>query len=130
MCLLILLISLANFSENNSPDSQTIHDCLMNLISNLKLELPNLKAFSSDRTSVMTGSKGYVVAKLKERQSSRYLLNVHIYISSDSSNQLNLLNEFELTLTQLWAFFLNSSKRLNIYLKAAHNIHNMETLPG
>ena len=36
---------LLNFSETNSADSQTIHDCLINLISNLKLELPNLKAF-------------------------------------------------------------------------------------
>ena len=46
-----------------------------------------------------------------------------------SSNQLNFLKEFELTLTQLWAFFNNSPKRLNIYLKTACNMHNMETLP-
>ena len=46
-----------------------------------------------------------------------------------SSNQLNFLKEFELTLTQLWALFNNSPKRLNIYLKTACNMHNMETLP-
>ena len=57
---------LLNFSEPNSADSHTIQDCLINLISNLKLELPNLKAFSSDSASVMTGSKGGVAAKLRE----------------------------------------------------------------
>ena len=49
---------------------------------------------------------------------------------ADSSDQLNFLKELELTLTQLWAFFNNSPKRLNIYLKTAHKIHNIETLPG
>ena len=44
-----------------------------------------------------------------------------------SSKQLNFLKEFELTLTQLWTFFNNSPKRLNIYLKTAHKIHNMKT---
>ena len=68
---------LLNFSETNSADSQTIHDCLINLISKLKLELPNLKAFSSDGASAMTGSKGGVAAKLREHQSLKHLLNVH-----------------------------------------------------
>ena len=30
---------------------------------------------------------------------------------------------------QLGAFFNNSPKGLNIYLKTAHKMHNMETLP-
>ena len=47
-----------------------------------------------------------------------------------SSNQINFLKEFELTLTQLWAFFNNSPKRLNICLNPAQKIRNMETLPG
>ena len=33
------------------------------------------------------------------------------------------------TLWQLWACFNDSPKWLNIYIKTAHNIHNMETLP-
>ena len=57
---------LLNFSETNSANSQTIHDCLINLISNLKLELPNLEAFLSDGASEMMGSKGGVVRKLGE----------------------------------------------------------------
>ena len=98
---------LLSFSETNSADSQTINVCLINLISNLKLELPNLKAFSSDGASVMTGSKGGVATKLREHQSLKHLLNVPcIYhrlalAYADSSNQLNFLKEFELTLTQL-----------------------------
>ena len=54
-------IDLLNLSETNSGNSQTIHECLINLISNLKLELLNLKAFSADGASVMMGSKGDVV---------------------------------------------------------------------
>ena len=97
--------------------------------------MPNLKAFSSDGASVITGSKGGVTAKLREHQSLEHLLNVHSMCHSpalacaDSSNQHQFLKEFELTLTQLWASFNNSPKKFNIYQKAAHNIHNMETLP-
>ena len=97
---------LLNFSETNSSDSQTIHDCLINLISNLKLELPNLEAFSSDGgASVMTGSKGGVAAKLREHQSLKHLLNVHCICYrlalayADWCDQLNFLKEFELTIT-------------------------------
>ena len=82
----------------------------------------------------MTGCKGGVATKLREHQSLKHLLNVYcIYhrlalACADSSNQLNFLKEFEVTLTQLIAFFNNPPKRLNIYLKTTHNIHNMETL--
>ena len=87
---------LLNFSETNSAD----FDSLKNLISNLKLEVPNLKAFSSDGVPVITGSKGGVTAKLREHQSLKHLYNVH-YIRhwlplacADSSNQLKFLKEF------------------------------------
>ena len=63
-----------NFLKTNSTDSQTIHGCLLNLISSLKLELPNLKTFSS--ASVMT-SKGGVVEKLREHKNLKHSLNVH-----------------------------------------------------
>ena len=83
----------------------------------------------------MTGSKGDLAAKLRECQNLTNLLNVH-YIChrltlacADSGNQLNFLKEFELTLTELWAFFINSQNRLNIYLETAHKMHNMDTLP-
>ena len=98
--------NLLNFSETYVADPQTVHDCLINLISNLKLELPNLKAFLLERASVMTGSKRGVAAKLREHQSLKHLLNV------DSINQLNFLIEFELTLTVLWTFFNNLPKGL------------------
>ena len=48
---------------------------------------------------------------------------------SDSSNQLNFLKEFEVTLTQLWVFSNNSPKKLDAYLNTAHKMHNTETLP-
>ena len=108
---------LLNFSETNSGDSQTIHDCLKNLISNLKLEVPNLKAFSSDGVPVLTGSKGGVAAKLRQHQSLKHLLNIQYMhhrlplAGADSSNQLNFSTELELTLTQLSVFSNNSRKR-------------------
>ena len=108
---------------------------MKNLISNLKLEVPSLKAFSLDGVPVMTGSKGGVAVKLREHQSLNHLLNVH-YIChclplacSDSSNQFNFLKEFDVTLTQLWVFSNNSPKRLHVYLNTAHKMHNMETMP-
>ena len=58
---------LLSFSETNLTDPQTIHDCLINLISNLKLQLPNLKAFSSDGASAITSFKGDTNTKLRER---------------------------------------------------------------
>ena len=102
--LLILLISLI-FSETNSADSQTIQDCLKNLISNLKLKVPNLKAFSSDEVPFLMVSKGGVTAKLREHQGLKHLLNFQNIrprlplACADSSNQLNFLKEFKLTLT-------------------------------
>ena len=83
----------------------------------------------------MTGSKGGVAVKLREHQSLNRLLNVQYIrhrlplVCSDSSNKLNFLKEFEVTLTQLWVFSNNSPKRLNIYLSTTHKMHNMETLP-
>ena len=105
---------------------------MKNLISNLKLEVPNLKAFSSDGVPVMMDSQGGVTTKLREHQSLKHLLSVHCIrhrlplACADSSNQLNFLKEFELTLTQLWVF---SNDSPDVYLKAAHKMHNMETLP-
>ena len=80
----------------------------------------------------MTGSEGGVTAKLRKHQSLKHFLNVyniHHRLSlacADSSNQLNFLKEFELTLMQLWVFSNNYS---NVYVKTAHKMHNMETLP-
>ena len=55
---------LLSFSETNPTDSQTIPGYFINMISNLLLELPNLKTFSSDRESAMTDSKGGVATKI------------------------------------------------------------------
>ena len=113
------------FSKTNSADSETIHDCLVDLISKLGLELKNLKAFSSDGASVMTGGNTGVAARLRQHQVLKCMLNVHCICHrlalacADSSDQLTFLKEFETTLIQLWAFFKNSPKRLNIYTKTA-----------
>ena len=82
----------------------------------------------------MTGSKGGVTAKLREQQSLKHLLNVHNMrhrlplACAGSNNQFNFLKEFELTLTQSRVFSSNSPNRLNVYLKTAHQMDNMETL--
>ena len=83
----------------------------------------------------MTGSKGGVSAKLREHQSLKHLLSVY-YIRhrlplacADSSTQLNFLKYFESTLTQLLVFSNNSPNRLNLCLKTAHKMYNMDTFP-
>ena len=57
---------LLSFSETNSADPQTIHFCWINIISNLQLESPYLKAFLSDGAFAMTNSKVGIAAKLRE----------------------------------------------------------------
>ena len=123
------------FSKTNSADSETIHDCLVDLISKLGLELKNLKAFSSVGASVMTGGNTGVAARLRQHQVLKCMLNIHCICHrlalacADSSDQLTFLKEFETTLIQLWAFFKNSPKRLNIYTKTALKMHDLNSLP-
>ena len=126
---------LLNISETNAADAKTIHDCLLDIISRLGLELKNLKAFASDGASVMTGVNNGVAARLREHQVLRHMLNIHCICHrlalacADSSNQLTFLKDFEDTLIQLWAFFKNSPKRLNIYAKTALKMYDLDTLP-
>ena len=51
----------------------SVCDCLINITSNLQLELPNVKIFSPDRASAMTGSKGGAAAKLRYQPESKIL---------------------------------------------------------
>ena len=60
----------------------------------------------------MTGSKGGVAAKLREHQSLKDLLMFTVYV-----------------IVWHWPVQAQVTKRLNIYLKTACNMHNMETLP-
>ena len=55
---------LLHFSETNGADTKTIHDCLIDLISRLGLELENSKVFASDGASVMKGVNNGVAARL------------------------------------------------------------------
>ena len=70
----------------------------------------------------MTGSKG-IATKTTDLET---FVEYSLYISSstlacaDSSNQLNFLKEFELTLSQIREFFNNSPKRLLFYIKTAY----------
>ena len=128
------LTDLLNFSETNAADAKTIHDCLLNIISRLGLELKNLKAFASDGASVMTGVNNGVAARLREHQVLNHRLKIHcichrLALVCADSNQLTFLKDFEDTLIQLWVFFKNSPKRLNIYAKTALKMHDLDTLP-
>ena len=84
----------------------------------------------------MTGANAGVAARLREHQVLKTMLNIHcIYhrlalACADSSCQLTFLKESETNLIQLWAFFKNSPKRLNIYTKSALKMHDFDTLPA
>ena len=67
-----------NFSDINSADPQTIHFCLISMISNLQLELSNLKAFSSDITYGLTSSE--VATKLKKKQNLKSIIECSLFI--------------------------------------------------
>lgn len=79
----------------------------------------------------MTSSKG-IATKTTDLETfveySLYILSSAL-ACADSSNLLNFLKEFELTLSQIREFFNNSPKRLLFYIKTAHKMHNMETHP-
>ena len=71
----------------------------------------------------MTGVNNDVPAHLRENQDLTRILNVHcichrlVLAYADSSSQLTVLKDLEDVLFQLWIFFKNSPKRLNILLK-------------
>ena len=56
--------NLLEFSENSSPNADAKITCVTEKFQELKIEILNLKAFISDRESVMVGKKSGVATKL------------------------------------------------------------------
>ena len=56
--------NLLEFSENSSPNADAKITCVTEKFQELKIEILNLKAFISDRGSVMVGKKSGVATKL------------------------------------------------------------------
>ena len=114
---------------------QKQHDYLINLVSRLGLKFKNLKTFS-DGASVMTGVNNGVAAWLWENGDLTHMLNIHCichHLSlacADFCSQITVLKDFEDVLIQLWLFFRNSPKWLNIYAKAALKMHDLDTIPS
>lgn len=121
-------------SEDTSPNSKAIFNCLLNILKKLDLKLLHLKAFSSDGASVMTGCRDGVATKFRQLQECRTMINVHCICHrlalacADTGDELKFINVFELVLTQLWKFFKDSPKRLKIYIKVAMQSKNFETM--
>ena len=71
----------------------------------------------------MTVFNNDVAAHLRENQDLKHILNTYcichrlVLACADSSSQLTVLNDFMEVHIQLWVFFKNSPKRLNILLK-------------
>ena len=55
-------------SVDTAATAETIHDCLINLLNSLDLKIQNVKAFTSDGASVMTGHQSGVAARLSEHE--------------------------------------------------------------
>ena len=94
----------------------------------------DLKAFVSERASVMTGCETFVAAWFRELAECNKLLKVH-YVRhwlavacSDTGDELKFISDFELTMTQLWKFFKNSAKCLKIYNKTATENNDFEKM--
>ena len=103
-------------SLDTTATAETIHDCLINLLNSLDLKIQNVKAFTSDGASVMTGHQSGVAARLSEHENCQTMLSVHCICHrlalacSDTGDELSYIQEFEKTLLQLWRFFKNSPK--------------------
>ena len=113
-------------SEEANADAKSIFESLKNLIQNqLQLDLAHLKAFVSDGASVMTGREKGVAARFRKVEESSTMLNVHCVCyrlalaCSDTVDKLKFIEDFELTMIQLWKLLKNSPKRLKIYIKKA-----------
>ena len=109
-------------SEEGSPNANAILNCLVNMLDRLGLDLSHLKPFSSDGASVMTDAEGGVAAKFREINDCKTMINVHCICHrlalacSDTRGELQIVKDFELTMTQLWKFFKDSPKRIKLYI--------------
>ena len=121
--------------EETSTNAKLIFECLKNLSQNqLQHDLADLKAFVSDGASVMTGREKAVVARFRKVEESSTMLSVHCVCHrlalacSDMGDELKFIEDFELTMMQLWKFLKNSPKQLKIYIKTATACKNYDNL--
>ena len=70
----------------------------------------------------MTDAEDGVAAKFREINDFKTMINVH-YIChrlalacSGTRGELQIVKDFELTMTQLWKFFKDSPKRIKLYM--------------
>ena len=100
----------------------------------MSLDINELRGFCSDGARVMTGRNGGVAAKF-ECNGCETMLSIHCICHrlalacGDTGDELTFINTFELTMIQLWSFFKNSAKRLQIYIKTAMKLKHFEGLP-
>ena len=104
------------------------------MLNQLDLELSDLKAFSSDGASVMTGVDGGVAAKLRRMDDCKTMINVHCVCHrlalacSDMGDELQFVKDFELTMIQLWKFFKDSPKRLRTNIRVGMQLKNFDAM--
>lgn len=112
-------------SRETSANAQSIFESLVNLLDRLALDKRELKAFASDGASVMTGRIEGVGSRFRRLEECKTMLSVHCICHRlalaccDTGDELSFIKDFETTVTQLWAFFKNSAKRLKVYIKVA-----------
>ena len=98
-------------SETTSTDAESIFNSLCNTLQNdLDLNLEELIGFCSDGASVMTGSQNGVAAKFKQQEERKTMISIHCICHrlalacGDTGDELKFIEEFELSMIQLWAF--------------------------
>ena len=75
-----------------------------------------------------------MVARFRKAEESSTVLNVHYVchrlalVCSDMGDELKFIEDFELTMIQLWEFLKNSPKQLKIYIKTATACKNYDNL--
>ena len=100
----------------------------------MQLDLADLKAFVSDGASVMTGREKGVAATFHKVEESSTMLNVHCVCHclalgcSDTRDELKFIEDFELTMIQIWKFLKNFPKHLKICIKTATACKNYDNL--
>ena len=115
---------------STSANAETIVNVITEELKQDKLDINKLRSFASDGTSVMTGSRNGVAAKLREQVPN--LINIHCICHrltlacNDTNDTLKSISQVETVIRQLWSFFENSSARSAVYVQIASEMKKIK----
>ena len=115
--------------NSTSANAETIFTVLTTQLNKLGLEVKDCSSLVSNGAAVMTGQHSGVASPLEEVHP--HLISLHCLCHklalacTDTSTQIEYINNVELWLRQVWKLFDNSPKRTAIYLKVQMSLKSL-----